>query len=145
MSYKSKTQAPSVARTSAPSEDQMTNNSAGIMPRPINGADRTHETFNNIRFRLRNAWNTNYREQLKNAGVGLAQGPFRTVNNAGDILSRKNTTNNTAGVPLASGQGNYVYNSSDYIRFKKEMAHSKNYNDITSGGSSNKNVIFKII
>jgi hypothetical protein len=40
-----------------------------------------------------------------------------------------------------------VYNSSDYTRFKKEMAHSKNYNDITSGGGTSdnkKSVVFKI-
>lgn len=119
----------------------------GIMPRPIIGADRTHESFEHIRFRLRNAWNTQYKAQLKNAGIGLAQGPFRTVNNAGDLLSRRNIVDDTVGVPLASGQGNYVYNSSDYTRFKKEMAHSKNYNDVTSGGgtSDNKSVVFKIV
>jgi hypothetical protein len=119
----------------------------GIMPRPIIGADRTHESFEHIRFRLRNAWNTQYKSQLKKAGLGLAQGPFRTVNNAGDLLSRRNIVDDTVGVPLASGQGNYVYNSSDYTRFKKEMAHSKNYNDVTSGGgtSDNKSVVFKIV
>lgn len=119
----------------------------GIMPRPIIGADRTHESFEHIRFRLRNAWNTKYKAQLKNTGFGLAQGPFRTVNNAGDLLSRRNIVDDTVGVPLASGQGNYVYNSSDYTRFKKEMAHSKNYNDVTSGGGAtdNKSVVFKIV
>ena len=119
----------------------------GIMPRPIIGADRTHESFEHIRVRLRNAWNTSYKAQLKNAEVGLAQGPFRTVNNAGDLLSRRNIVDDTVGVPLASGQGNYVYNSSDYTRFKKEMAHSKNYNDVTSGGGAtdNKSVVFKIV
>mgnify|MGYP006083281883 CR=1 FL=1 len=119
----------------------------GIMPRPIIGADRTHESFEHIRFRLRNAWNTQYKAQLKNAGLGLAQGPFRTVNNAGDLLSRRNIVDDTVGVPLATGQANYVYNSSDYTRFKKEMAHSKNYNDVTSGGgtSDNKSVVFKIV
>jgi uncharacterized membrane protein len=119
----------------------------GIMPRPIIGADRTHQSFEHIRFRLRNAWNTQYKTQLQKAGLGLAQGPFRTVNNAGDLLSRRNTVVDTVGVPLASGQGNYVYNSSDYTRFKKEMAHSKNYNDVTSGGgtSDNNSVVFKIV
>ena len=116
------------------------------MPKPIHGADRTHESFGHIRARLRNAWNTQYNSQLENTGFGLAQGLFRTVNNAGDLLSRRNIVNDKVGVPLATGQSNYVYNSSDYTRFKKEMAHSKNYNDITSGGgtSDKKNVVFKI-
>jgi hypothetical protein len=119
----------------------------GIMPKPIHGADRTHESFGHIRVRLRNAWNTQYNSQLENTGFGLAQGPFRTVNNAGDLLSRRNIVNDKVGVPLATGQSNYVYNSSDYTRFKKEMAHSKNYNDITSGGGTSdnkKSVVFKI-
>ncbi|MDB4352411.1 hypothetical protein OAA60_03160 [Porticoccaceae bacterium] len=119
----------------------------GIMPKPIHGEDRTHESFGNIRARLRNAWNTQYNSQLENTGFGLAQGLFRTVNNAGDLLSRRNIVNDKVGVPLATGQSNYVYNSSDYTRFKKEMAHSKNYNDITSGGGTSdnkKSIVFKI-
>jgi len=123
---------------------QSTNN-PGIMPRPINNSDRTHESFGHIRLRLRNAWNTQYKSQLENANLSLAQGLFRTVNNAGDLLSRRNTITNTVGVPLATGQANYVYNSSDYTRFKKEMAHSKNYNDKSSGGTSyKKDVVFKL-
>ena len=38
-------------------------------------------------------------------------------------------------VPSSTCNGRYVYDSSDYIRFKKNQAVNKNYNDISFGGN----------
>jgi hypothetical protein len=38
------------------------------------------------------------------------------------------------GVPAAACNIKYVYDSSNYTRFKKQSAMAKNYNDIASGG-----------
>ena len=38
-------------------------------------------------------------------------------------------------VPSATCNGKYVYDSSDYIRFRKDQAVNKNYNDISFGGN----------
>lgn len=125
-----------------------TNQLHGRMPAPIHGSDRSHETFEHVRFRLRNAWNTNYKSQLYKASEKMAQGPFRAVNNSGDLLSRQNFAEAGSTVPAANCNTKYVYDSSDFIRFKKEQAFSKNYNDVTSGGGTqdnNKSVVFKII
>jgi hypothetical protein len=98
-------------------------------------------------------------------------GPFRAVNNAGDILSRQNyscggtcqtyqsrpglkglrqrfgsiSTSCNADVFYSSNQVNstvpasacntkFVYDSSDYIRFRKNQAVNRNYNDRSFGG-----------
>jgi hypothetical protein len=123
-----------------------TNQLHGRMPAPIHGSDRSHETFEHVRFRLRNAWNTNYKSQLYKASAKMAQGPFRAVNNSGDLLSRQNFAEAGSTVPAANCNTKYVYDSSDFIRFKKEKAFSKNYDDVTSGGGTqdNKSVVFKI-
>lgn len=89
---------------------------------------------------------------------GIAVTPFRAVNNAGDPLVRENyscggPTQTNASKPglknlighitkvcdnttieNASCNVKYVYDSSNYSRFKKEQALNRNYNDNTYGG-----------
>jgi hypothetical protein len=132
----------------------------GIMLAPGFTQDRTHTEFNNVRAQLRNAWNTRYKSQLKNANKKISIGGFRAVNNAGDLLGRKNyvcggsnqiskskpgykglmgsimNQCDGTGVPAANCNPKYVYDSSDYIRYKKQRAHSRNYNDVPGGGTS---------
>jgi hypothetical protein len=130
----------------------------GIMPRPTNNQDRTNY-FPQTRFILRQAWNTKYQSTLKSAGKGLAITPFRAVNNAGDLLSRKNyscggpnpltsrpglhglhlgnihSTCDNSNVPASSCNVKYVYDSSNYTTYLKQRANSKNYNDSSFGGN----------
>lgn len=113
-----------------------------------------------IRSVLRNGWNT----ALANSsykGNDRVITPFRAVNNSGDYLARENykcggptgmskssigwagskiylgskvdNCDNT-GVPGASGNVKYVYDSSDYITFRKQQAINHNYNDLKNGG-----------
>ena len=86
--------------------------------------------------------------------------PFRAINNAGDLLARKNyncggpsqVTNSrrrqsnsmfrgtvrsncdSSGIPGAACNPKYVYDSSTYSRYKRLMANQKNYNDSSYGG-----------
>ena len=63
----------------------------GWMPPTNQTVDKRYPEFEQIRFTLKNAWNTTYPSQLR--GNNLKQTittPFRAVNNAGDILSREN-------------------------------------------------------
>ena len=63
----------------------------GWMPQATYNTDKRYLEYEQIRFALKNAWNTKYRSQLK--ADGLKQSittPFRAVNNAGDLLSREN-------------------------------------------------------
>lgn len=46
--------------------------------------------FENLRYTLRNSWNTTYKAQLAAAKKRQIITPFRAVNNAGDLLSREN-------------------------------------------------------
>jgi hypothetical protein len=134
--------------------------SHGIMLAPGFTQDRTHTEFNNVRMQLRNAWNTQYKAQLKEANKKIAIGGFRAVNNAGDLLSRKNyacggsnqlskskpgykglmgsimNRCDETGVPAANCNPKYVYDSSDYIRYLKQKEHGRNYNDNPGGGTS---------
>jgi hypothetical protein len=134
--------------------------------------DKRYIEFEQIRWALKNAWNTTYPSQLKphNLKKGITT-PFRAVNNAGDLLSRDNyscggpcqtfqsrpglrglrqnfgavskscipsSTYNSLqmikDVPSATCNVRYVYDSSDYTRYLKQMAVNKNYNDLTYGG-----------
>lgn len=105
------------------------------------------------RFSLRKAWNGSA-ANLNNS----VQTPFRRVNNAGDLRGRINTSSKgpnqvtnirrqslggwklfAGGVPekdphVASCHPKFVYDSSDYIRFKKMQSVNKNYNDYSFGG-----------
>lgn len=87
---------------------------------------------------LRSSWNTPY-------ATGTYEGekrvitPFRAVNNLGDFLSRKNYscggpnqmtfTCDNSNVPASSTNVKFVPDSSDYIRFRKQQAMNRNYND----------------
>ena len=99
--------------------------------------------------------------QLKSSNTGRIITPFRAVNNAGDILSRKNyscggsnqvaqsipnvygmknssgsvTKNcNITDVPVSTCNGKYVYDSSNYSTYLKQKAINKNFNDLSYGG-----------
>ena len=141
----------------------------GIMPQPVVDHDNSDE-FAQTRFTLRDAWNTS--SVSGSAYPKRMVGPFRAVNNAGDILSRQNyscggscqsfqsrpglkglgqrfgavSNSCRADVFYSSNQFNpaippsacntrYVYDSSDYIRFRKNQAFNKNYNDRSFGGN----------
>ena len=104
------------------------------------------------RFVLRNGW-SNLASKARN-NKNLAMGKFRAYNNAGDILSRTNyscggsnmvssskgslkfTTKDggpsssqcdNSGISPSTCNVKYVYDSSDFIKFKKQVALSKNY------------------
>jgi hypothetical protein len=87
------------------------------------------------------------------------------VNNAGDYFSRQNYTSggsnqvtsvkqsiasgwrglaggvhanaDSTGVPSATCNTKFVYDGSDYTRFRKQMAMNRNYNDAGFGGANN--------
>ena len=109
---------------------------------------------------LRSAWNTPYATGTYN-GNKRKIGPFRAVNNAGDFLSRQNykcggptgmskssigwagstiylgsqiDNCDTTGVPASATNVKYVYDSSDYVTFRKQQAINRNYNDLKNGG-----------
>ena len=52
-----------------------------------------------------------------------------------------------ASIPSSTCNGKYVYDSSDYIRFKKNQAVNQNYNDLSFGGdqSSGSQVAYRAI
>jgi len=63
----------------------------GWMPQQTQNVDKRYPEFEQIRFTLKNAWNTTYPSQLKrNHLKKTITTPFRAVNNAGDLLSREN-------------------------------------------------------
>jgi hypothetical protein len=89
--------------------------------------------------------------------------PFRVLENAGDVLGRKNYTCggpnqvssgrrqslsmfrggvksncDGSGIPGASCNPKYVYDSSTYARHKRVIAIQKNYNDSSFGGDLNR-------
>ena len=112
------------------------------------------------RFSLRKAWNGSA-GNLNNS----VQTPFRRVNNAGDLHGRLNVSSggpnqvtsvrrqSLASWPLLAGSVSrdldagkhrvascnpkFVYDSSDYVRFKKLQSVNRNYNDYSFGGSNN--------
>jgi len=63
----------------------------GWMAKETQTSDKRYPEFEQIRFTLKNAWNTTYPSQLKRNNLKQSiTTPFRAVNNAGDILSREN-------------------------------------------------------
>ena len=63
----------------------------GYMPQTTLNVDKRYPEFEQIRFTLKNAWNTTYPSQLKRDNLKKPiTTPFRAVNNAGDLLSRLN-------------------------------------------------------
>lgn len=60
----------------------------GYMPQTLIKVDKDYNEFENIRFTLKNAWNTVYPSQLKLSNKKAIITPFRAVTNSGDLLSR---------------------------------------------------------
>ena len=101
---------------------------------------------------LRSGWNTNYARGDVH-GQAPVVGYFRAVNNLGDYLGRqyyacggpnqvhadkpgwksriRSITGqcDNSGVPASNCNVRFVSDSSDYIRFKKQMACNRTYND----------------
>jgi len=65
----------------------------GYMPQQVQTTEKGSygsNVFENMRYTLRNAWNTTYKAELIAAKKKQIITPFRAVNNAGDLLSRDN-------------------------------------------------------
>lgn len=133
----------------------------GFMPKGTNDTNN-YDEYAQVRFTLRNAWNTKYVSQLRGAlNNKRIVTPFRAVTNSGDILSRQNyscggscqtfqsrpnmsglrtrfgaiqSRCDLSGIPPASCNVKYVYDSSDYVTYLKQRAVNKNYNDLSNGG-----------
>jgi hypothetical protein len=115
------------------------------------------------RLTLREAWNGEAATGTVN-NITVAATPFRAVNNAGDLLNRQYYTSggptqissvrgglngwksmagavqphpDKTGIPSATCNVKYVYDSSDYTRFKNLQASNRNYNDASFGGNLN--------
>jgi hypothetical protein len=117
----------------------------------------------NTRNILKKSWNGPYATSKYTGNNGKVYGrittPFRAVNNAGDFLGRvdyicggshinKGTghsewnhlmgslINNcdSTGVPGSTCNPKYVYDSSDYTRYRKERSVNRNFNDLKDGG-----------
>jgi hypothetical protein len=108
------------------------------------------------RRKLRKAFKTN--NIAKAGNIRATCGPFRSAYQLGDVLGRKNkscggasqvngadsVSNKDCGlvvhgvtpleVPLASGNGKFVADSSLYTQFKHLKSMNLNYNDKTGGG-----------
>lgn len=133
----------------------------GFMPHSVLDVAKEYNEYENIRFTLKQAWNTSYKQQLRASNLKMAQTPFRAVNNSGDLLSRQSyscggpcqTFQNRpglsglkgymgaihskcdgTGVPPSSCNTKYVYDSSNYTTFLKQQAIQRNYNDLSFGG-----------
>ena len=137
----------------------------GFSAQQLVDTQRGYEEYMNDRDIVVEGWNTNYlREKISYSGEpARAVTPFRAVNNAGDLLSRKYYSCggpcqtfqsrpgmfglkgkfghialrcDGTGVEPASCNTKYVYDSSDYSRYLKQKAINKNYNALTNGGDS---------
>ena len=63
----------------------------GYMPQTTQNVDKRYNEYEQIRFTLKEAWNTTYPSQLRRNNLKKSiTTPFRVVNNAGDLLSREN-------------------------------------------------------
>jgi hypothetical protein len=65
----------------------------GYMPQAVQTTDKGSygsNVFENLRYTLRQAWNTKYKAELIAAKKQQIVTPFRAVNNAGDLLCRDN-------------------------------------------------------
>ena len=110
---------------------------------------------------LRQAWNGQYASGDVNGRKPVCT-PFRLVNNSGDYLGRQNyvsggpnqvnnirsssvgsfkmfaghvqATNDGTGIPSSTCNVKYVYDSSDYVTFKRNQAINRTYNDLSFGG-----------
>jgi len=132
----------------------------GFIPQALSTTNNNND-FVDTRFMLKNAWNTNYAKIVNGHKSNCT--PFRAINNSGDLLSRKNYSCGGScqtsqsrpglhglkssfghiqdncdgtGIPPSSCNIKYVYDSSDYIRYAKQKAMNKNYNEASYGGNS---------
>jgi len=63
----------------------------GWMPQQTQNVDKRYPEYEQIRWTLKEAWNTTYPSQLRRNNLKKSiTTPFRAVNNAGDLLSREN-------------------------------------------------------
>lgn len=117
----------------------------------------------NTRNILKKSWNGAYATGKYYGNNGKVYGrittPFRAVTNSGDFLGRvdytcggsninKNAgfsewsksmgsiinTCDSTGVPASNCNPKYVYDSSDYTRYRKERSINRNFNDLKDGG-----------
>ncbi len=125
------------------------------------------------RFLIRDAWNGTAATGYVN-GIRVATTPFRAVNNAGDLLNRRNYSSggsnqvktgrirlaanqsanilagsilkqrNPSGIPSASTNVKYVYDGSDYTTFRKQQAINRTYNDYSYGGAGRSNTFIAL-
>ena len=132
----------------------------GFIPKAV---ITTNNNYGYVRTRtiVRNQWSKQYLSAPKK----VAQTPFRAINNAGDLLSRQayscgGPTQSFQSRPGLSGlkgslghvnrncgegatdtteaaacNSKFVYDTSDYIRYRKQRAINKNYNDKSNGGN----------
>lgn len=124
----------------------------------INNYKTSEETMS--RRVVRDSWNTKFAAKTIN-GHGRRATPFRAVNNSDDYLSRQNYTcggsNQTnaskpgmksrigsilshcdnTGVEGSTTNPKFVADSSDYIKYKKQVSTNNNYNDLANGGDDN--------
>jgi hypothetical protein len=114
----------------------------------------------NMRKVITRSWsNINTATTLNNRGRVLT--PFRAANNLGDFLGRKNYVSggpnpqsasrpgysrligsirenpDSTGIVGASCNPKFVADSSDYIKFKRQSATNRNFNDLAFGGYNN--------
>lgn len=78
------------------------------------GVSNRESVYSRTRFQLRNGWNST-NAQKYNGSSSMAQTPFRAVFNAGSV-------------PPSACNPKYVYDSSTYMRFKKQKAANYTYN-----------------
>jgi len=130
----------------------------GFIPQAYGTVNNNHD-FAKTRFFLRDAWNNNYMSYPNAQSFNCT--PFRRVYNAGDLYTRKYyscggpcqtfqsrpnlhglkgkfgsimSNCDATGVAPASCNVKFVYEHSDYVRYLKQKAIVKNYNDLTYGG-----------
>jgi hypothetical protein len=137
----------------------------GFSAQNLINTEKGYEEYMDDRDIVVESWNTNYlRQKISGSSVpAKAVTPFRAINNAGDLLSRKYYSCggpcqtfqsrpgmfglkthfgaiaaqcDGSGVEPASCNTKYVYDSSDYSRYLKQRAINKNYNALTNGGNS---------
>jgi hypothetical protein len=137
----------------------------GFVPQRLVDTDVGYEDYMNDRDTVVEGWNTNYRREINALSGKPARAitPFRAINNAGDLLSRKYYTCggpcqtfqsrpgmfglkqrfgaimlqcDGTGVEPAACNTKYVYDSSDYSRYLKQRSINQTYNNLSNGGDN---------
>lgn len=138
---------------------------AGIQPSLFGSMDGGNERAVSRKYLVK-AFGNLYNNGLKSSPLLYSKntlGPFKTAFNSGDVTTNTSSAthpkygieanqvggNNLArlqglgdgtlnnGIASYSGNSKFVYDGSDYIRFKRLMAINKNYNDKSFGGANN--------